>query len=780
MLVESVPPTTHARVGVMSTDQFKIKAGAHAFKILSSGLYSNKIAAVLREIGCNAVDAHVAIGAPTRPIKVKMPTALDPQFYIQDFGPGLPDDFIRRNYTTYFDSTKSGDNNQIGGFGLGSKSPFAYTDQFRVESSYDGVVTTYVAYIDPETGAPCISQMGQVPAPADWPHGVRVSLPVQAKDHQEFRDTALKVFRYFNVMPEVTGLHGLEPIKYTARTPKFGWPECSNSYTHASFEVIMGGVAYTVTLTQAATGLDPRKSSFLSHLMTRRLHMFFNVGEVQVTPSRESLDMTPSTRNALHARINELIEYVCEQQLQPLAAFRKSTDAITKLSDALGALYQTHGVTNDNIHEYLRVTRPNAGIDKYTPLLTVIQTGSVRLFPEYSYGSNKPWPHVETNDSVIEFSLSRNPRTQEPRLATTTRASGVRWLYVSSRHPTALLWYPEDDAPKRWRERVKLLLIEGKYQEVICWPRRISAAYEQAVKAELDELPFTLDHLTHVDLPEVPKRPRAAPGTRPKRVKKTILDKPVQVFSFPNGRIQVTTKPLRDCATKVYVKSHVGWGTRYWRAGSHQTTSITDLLNPMFTVLNPAVSAAQQLIDVAEVTEALADKLVAEQFKTLPEFYANLQSDPVLAAKLTQPMEYTDDVYSPSYTQSGPVSLAFFFDPQRHSTYKAFGDDLRKHLNKDLVDFFDQTWVTTRRTPGNGATTTALQQALSQLSSRGIVRLTTAVTTKLSGYIDATVEQRWPALSVISSTALATVSNQYTPAKAKRLADTINALCAIK
>ena len=44
------------------TKTFTIAASAKAFKVLSSNIYKNKIRAVVRELVCNAVDAHVLNG----------------------------------------------------------------------------------------------------------------------------------------------------------------------------------------------------------------------------------------------------------------------------------------------------------------------------------------------------------------------------------------------------------------------------------------------------------------------------------------------------------------------------------------------------------------------------------------------------------------------------------------------------------------------------------------------------------------------------------------------
>ena len=47
---------------VGNTGEFKIKNSRKAFQILSSGLYSNKIKAIIRELSTNALDSHRAAG----------------------------------------------------------------------------------------------------------------------------------------------------------------------------------------------------------------------------------------------------------------------------------------------------------------------------------------------------------------------------------------------------------------------------------------------------------------------------------------------------------------------------------------------------------------------------------------------------------------------------------------------------------------------------------------------------------------------------------------------
>ena len=123
---------------VGNTGEFKIKNSLKAFQILSSGLYSNKIKEIIRELSTNALDSHRAAGTVDTPFEVHLPTILVPYFSVRDYGTGLTDQEIESIYTTYFESTKTNSNEYIGALGLGSKSPFSYTDNFTVTSVKNG------------------------------------------------------------------------------------------------------------------------------------------------------------------------------------------------------------------------------------------------------------------------------------------------------------------------------------------------------------------------------------------------------------------------------------------------------------------------------------------------------------------------------------------------------------------------------------------------------------------------------------------------------------------
>jgi HSP90 family molecular chaperone len=173
---------------------FRIAVTSKAFQILSSGVYTDKIAAVIRELGTNAADSHVAAGKPDVPFRVHVPTALEPWFAVHDEGIGMDEDDIYSTYTEYFNSDKTHTNALTGCLGIGSKSPFAYTDQFTVAATKDGVKRTFTAYLS-EKKIPTLTKVDERKTRAS--NGVIITVPVKACDIEEFEAKCTEIYFWF-------------------------------------------------------------------------------------------------------------------------------------------------------------------------------------------------------------------------------------------------------------------------------------------------------------------------------------------------------------------------------------------------------------------------------------------------------------------------------------------------------------------------------------------------------------------------------------------------------
>ncbi|MHB1666030.1 ATP-binding protein [Thiomonas sp.] len=284
--------------GLGEESGFRIQANAKAFQALSSTLYSDKIAAVLRELGCNAQDSHKAAGI-RRPIVVKLPNAINPEFYIQDFGIGMSHAQVKGLYTTYFASTKDDSNDEVGAFGLGSKSPFAYTDSFTVETVKRGVHRVYGVFIGP-SGNPRIASVDRRRATKNWASGVKIGFMVQPHDVQQFQDKALEVFQWFDPLPKLLGVEERpQPPVLRFRSTRLGIATVQRPTNRVY--VVMGGVQYPVPddllkqMDTPALGPSAKPQPFFNLGYDKVAYLFAEIGEVEVAISRETLSYTKTS-----------------------------------------------------------------------------------------------------------------------------------------------------------------------------------------------------------------------------------------------------------------------------------------------------------------------------------------------------------------------------------------------------------------------------------------------------------------------------------------------------
>lgn len=319
------------RFGVVDEESdFRIKATPKAFQILTSKLYKDKIAAIVREISCNAYDSHVAAGKSDLPFHVHLPNTLEPELVIRDFGVGLSDRDVRDIFTTFFESTKENTNEQIGALGLGGKSPFSYTDTYTVKSFFEGKLSTYVCFI--ENALPKVKRVSRVDT--DEGNGVEIRLTVAPSDFDTFQRKAVAVFKWFDVKPTVTGgrYYTHAPDDAPLRNGENWYYRLNNSPSLA----IMGNVAYPIDAGVLATHL----SEFEKRLLTNFVY-YFGIGELDVQAGREELSYDRQTIRALKKRVKAVskeLSAVVQHQFEDCQTFVEASRRY--LSESARDLFQ--------------------------------------------------------------------------------------------------------------------------------------------------------------------------------------------------------------------------------------------------------------------------------------------------------------------------------------------------------------------------------------------------------------------------------------------------------
>jgi len=311
--------------------EFHIKNSAKAFSILSSGLYSNKIRAVIRELSCNAVDSHVGAGKADVPFTVHLPSTLEPWFSVRDYGLGLNEDEIVNIYTTYFESTKTASNDFIGALGLGSKSPFSYTDNFTVIAIKDGVKRVYTAFIN-DAGTPSLANMGT--ENTDEGNGVEIKFAVEDKnDFYKFESEAQQVYAWFKLRPTVESddfkFKDVEYIKENI-IPGVHQQEANSSIA------VMGNISYPIDVPNAEQNLGS-----LSKLLRHGLVMEFDVGQIEFQPSREGLSYIPATIESIRSKLEEINTNLSKIVQKDAEKFKNKWERAHHLTNDYTSMFKT-------------------------------------------------------------------------------------------------------------------------------------------------------------------------------------------------------------------------------------------------------------------------------------------------------------------------------------------------------------------------------------------------------------------------------------------------------
>lgn len=547
MLIETESNVV-ASAGLQQTSSFQIATSAHAFRILSSGLYSDKIGAVLREIGCNAMDAHIAAGKNDVPFEVHLPSRLTSKFYIRDFGPGLSPDKIKSLYTTYFSSSKQQSNEFTGAFGLGSKSPFSYTDSFTIVSVKGGVKTTYSAYVD-QVGRPSVSIIADEPADADWQSGMMVSMPVKLNDYHEFNTKAQLIFSWFRVLPRMVNSEQIKPREFSVETEEFAVPKAAQN---GGVSAVMGNVRYPVPSSEW------NRQDWASAVAPV---LRFKIGEIDVAASREQLEFTPKTRAAIASRLRLVREHFGKQLAEQLSAFDltfwSGMRAANQWLATNGSLWQSQ------LREFLVA----GGMDtKLAEKYDNLRGNYTRIaVPEDFKGIvTKRW-------------TSNRGHLKSERMDYSAPTYGGRRLPADLNENTAILLLGDT---RYVNDRVRTALNTGQYKSLITIDGDDAAALETAKlwydfpTAKAEDLPLPADWIRPSQRAKKPRRPSAfasAIGTM------ALIDAAEGTYEEKRS----FTLAAATAEQKYFVTPTVAWGKYTWHFGSQGYGDWTNAVQPL-------------------------------------------------------------------------------------------------------------------------------------------------------------------------------------------------------
>jgi hypothetical protein len=407
-----------AVAGAAKTMGFGIANNKKMFRILSDNLYQDKPGSIVREISCNALDAHTMGGNTDEAFAIHLPDQFEPWFAVRDFGVGLSPEAVEKIFCVYGESTKDQSNDAIGAFGLGAKTPFAYSDQFNVTSYLDGTVYVYSAYIA-ENGLPQLALV--VEAPTDERNGVEVKIGVKPEDFARFITATRTQLRFFPVKPTIqnnksfTWLDEPTVLFETATIRVF---KSGGGYGASRINIVQGPVGYPLDFNQIAPHLSSEDTRFLRTISDVGANLFFPIGNIGVTASREGVEYKGVTIDNIKRVISQAHKDVIAWAEKEIASLKTPWEKAVFINENTTFRNIISGIQMDlSPAEKARgggYTFNLGGADAYNVKVEEVGINGTKHFREFSGAAITEY----TRSSVSGFTGSRyssNDATLEPR-----------------------------------------------------------------------------------------------------------------------------------------------------------------------------------------------------------------------------------------------------------------------------------------------------------------------------------------------------------------------------
>ena len=262
--------------------------------LLSSNLYSAPERSFIREIVSNAWDSQVEAGTTDIPIIIKITESENNNSYsrftgygditIRDFGTGLSPERFNEVYRNIGSSTKRESNAYHGAFGIGHLSGFSCSNTMYITSYYNGTCYEYIGIKDADTIVYTLVST----SPTIEKNGLEVTL--KNVYLSKYRNSLKYIWFFPNVFIEDNNTNYKSTSINDIKIKKY------NNFWVSSVEVedklLLGNVLYPLNRTELGSRLDYHLSNFLGRIKYSGIVLKFDIGELSVTPNRESIIYT--------------------------------------------------------------------------------------------------------------------------------------------------------------------------------------------------------------------------------------------------------------------------------------------------------------------------------------------------------------------------------------------------------------------------------------------------------------------------------------------------------
>lgn len=260
------------------------------FEILRKKMYKDPIGSICREVATNARDANRESRRARKPITIEISSNVyfegNKTISFIDEGPGISPNRMKEIFVNFGASTKRTTNKYHGAYGLGAKTPFAYTDNFLIETRVDGTEYIYIAAVEEQKkgGIHLISKKE-----TDKNNGTTITIPINHANINEFESGIIKATLLWSVRPKLINFTKFYPEMTTYINSNYGSivKDNSESFLHGQTYAVIDGILYPVdTKLIIGKSISPYCPSIL---------LKYPNGKLSISANREALHLDKST-----------------------------------------------------------------------------------------------------------------------------------------------------------------------------------------------------------------------------------------------------------------------------------------------------------------------------------------------------------------------------------------------------------------------------------------------------------------------------------------------------
>ncbi len=283
-------------------------------KLLRDKMYKNKIGAVAREISSNSRDANREAERGNSPIVISISSENNllaeetNSISFQDNGVGISPERMDNIFLKYGGSTKRDSNEFTGGFGIGAKTPFAYTDNFfintiveengkRLEYLYQAVITS-----DGKNEVSRMIELGSNETKNQT--GTKITVPLKnEEDRIQFEKEIIFCTNFWSIKPI---LKGFEYHTHSVGMISFENDDCiifeddSNKpifNSDTKYVALIDEIPYSINHETLENELGVKMSKSRRH---NKWVLKFKTGDISVSGSREDIEYIKDNLNNIY------------------------------------------------------------------------------------------------------------------------------------------------------------------------------------------------------------------------------------------------------------------------------------------------------------------------------------------------------------------------------------------------------------------------------------------------------------------------------------------------